>query len=76
MNHSDFRVLGNVRQRALVVLLFLFGTGVNWAQQTSCDEGVVRLPNQSGTIQICSALADKVPQLAKQLSEATQALGS
>ena len=40
-----------------------------------CDEGVVRLPDRSGTVQICSSMAAKVPQLAKQLTEVTRLLG-
>ena len=39
------------------------------AQPAGCDEGVIRLPDRSGTIQICSALAAKVPQLSRQLAE-------
>jgi hypothetical protein len=46
------------------------------AQPAGCDEGVIRLPDRSGTIQICSALAARVPELARQLSQATAAMGS
>jgi hypothetical protein len=46
------------------------------SQPAGCDEGVIRLPDRSGTIQICSALAARVPELARQLSQATAALGS
>lgn len=47
-----------------------------WAQPAGCDEGVIRLPDRSGTIQICSAFAAKVPQLSQQLSDVTKLLGS
>lgn len=46
------------------------------AQTPNCDEGVIRLPDRSGTVVICSAVASKMPQLAKQLSDATRLLGS
>jgi hypothetical protein len=46
------------------------------AQPAGCDEGVIRLPDRSGTIQICSAFAAKVPQLSQQLSDVTKLLGS
>lgn len=46
------------------------------AQPNGCDEGVIRLPDRSGTIQICSAFAAKVPQLSKQLTDVTKLLGS
>ena len=54
----------------------LLVAGPAWAQPAGCDEGVIRLPDRSGTIQICSALAARVPELARQLSQATAALGS
>jgi TolA-binding protein len=47
-----------------------------WAQPAGCDEGVIRLPDRNGTIQICSSFAAKVPHLAQQLSEVTKLLGS
>jgi len=46
------------------------------AQTQGCDEGVIRLPDRSGTIQICSALAAKVPQLSKQMSDVSKLLGN
>lgn len=46
------------------------------AQAAGCDEGVIRLPDRSGTVVICSAIASKIPHLAKQLTEATKLLGS
>ena len=47
-----------------------------YSQPAGCDEGVIRLPDRTGTIQICSALAARVPELAKQLSQATALIGS
>lgn len=58
----------------LVSLLMLFSS--SWAQPAGCDEGVIRLPDRNGTIQICSAFAAKVPQLSQQLSDVTKLLGS
>ena len=46
------------------------------AQTQGCDEGVIRLPDRNGTIQICSAFASKVPQLSKQMSDVSKLLGS
>lgn len=46
------------------------------AQGNGCDEGVIRLPDRSGTIQICSTLASQVPKLAGQLDAATKTLGN
>lgn len=46
-----------------------------YAQSAGCDQGVVRLPDSTGTVTICSALAAQVPQLARQLAEATRAIG-
>jgi len=51
-----------------VVALFLFPQMAQ-SQSAGCDEGVIRLPDRNGTIQICSALSAKVPQLSKQLTE-------
>jgi hypothetical protein len=59
----------------LFTLLTLNATLV-FSQPAGCDEGVIRLPDRSGTIQICSALAARVPELAKQLSQATSLIGS
>lgn len=61
----------------LAVLSFLFlKVSVAYSQPAGCDEGVIRLPDRSGTIQICSALAARVPELAKQLSQATALISS
>jgi tetratricopeptide (TPR) repeat protein len=46
------------------------------AQTQGCDEGVIRLPDRNGTIQICSALAAKVPQLSKQMSDVSKLMGN
>ena len=48
--------------------------GLALGQPANCDEGVIRLPDRNGTIQICSAIQSKLPQLQKQLQEATQAI--
>jgi hypothetical protein len=45
-------------------------------QPAGCDEGVIRLPDRSGTIQICSALEARVPELARQLTLASAQLGA
>jgi hypothetical protein len=45
-----------------------------FAQSAGCDEGVIRMTDRSGTIQICSAIQAKLPQLQRQLQEATQAI--
>ena len=58
----------------LICLLMIISS--SRAQPTGCDEGVIRLPDRSGTIQICSAFAAKVPQLSKKLSDVTKLLGS
>jgi hypothetical protein len=55
---------------------YLIASGIAVAQTLGCDEGVIRLPDRSGTIQICSALAARVPELAGQLKQATATLGS
>lgn len=46
------------------------------AQPAACDEGVIRLPDRSGTIQICSAFAARVPQLSQQIADVSKLLGS
>lgn len=53
----------------------LLTIGTPKAQNSSCDEGVIRLPDRSGTIQICSTLASKVPQLSRQISDLGKAYG-
>jgi hypothetical protein len=58
---------------SLIVILF---PALCHAQSASCDEGVIRLPDRSGTVVICSALASKIPNLAKQLTEATRLMGN
>jgi hypothetical protein len=59
-------------------LAVLFGSlpNLSHAQPASCDEGVIRLPDRNGTVVICSALGSKIPNLAKQLTDATKLLGS
>lgn len=75
---SSIRTLGIFRQCLVFVSLAVL-SGVSpqaSAQPTGCDEGVIRLPDRSGTIQICSALAARVPELARQLMQATAQLGA
>lgn len=56
---------------------FTMLSGVSaFAQTVGCDEGVIRLPDRNGTIQICSAISARVPELAKQLAQASASLGS
>jgi hypothetical protein len=59
------------RVAAIALIFFVCSVSVN-AQV--CDEGVIRLPDRNGTIQICSAINAKLPQLQKQLQDATQAI--
>lgn len=61
--------------RGAGLLLSAFAVVTAVRAQAGCDEGVIRLPDRNGTVQICSALAAQVPQLARQLGEATRALG-
>ena len=66
-----------IRSVRLIAAFFICFAQVNAAAQTNgCDEGVIRLPDRNGTIQICSALAAKVPQLSKQLSDMAKLVGS
>ncbi len=70
-----------IRNRHVVLSLTigwitLLQLGAVQAQTATCDEGVIRLPDRSGTIQICSAVSARVPELAKQLKQATESLGS
>lgn len=65
------------RARFSVMLsIFMFSSFALQAQTNGCDEGVIRLPDRSGTIQICSALSAQVPQLGKQLSDVVKLLGT
>ncbi len=57
-------------------VFWLLLSSATFGQDVRCDEGVIRLPDRNGTIQICSAMASKVPQLSKQLTELTKILGS
>lgn len=63
-------------RRSFAALTFLLAAAsVATAQPVPCDQGVVRLPDRTGTVQICSALAAQVPALSKQLGEAVKLLG-
>ena len=58
-----------------IAFLALFAAGAQ-AQPAGCDQGVVRLPDSTGTVVICPAYASKVPLLAQQMTEALKALGT
>lgn len=65
-----------VGARCVLGLTFALTSFTALAQSPNCDEGVIRLPDRSGTVVICSAVASKLPQLAKQLTDATRLLGN
>lgn len=46
------------------------------AQPIPCDQGIVRLQDKTGTVQICSALAAQVPALSQQLAAAVKLMGN
>lgn len=60
---------------AALLAVLLVRSPLASAQTTSCDQGVVRLPDRTGTVTICSALATQVPQLSRQLSDAQRMIG-
>lgn len=60
----------------LIYLSSLITPCLVMSQTNGCDEGVIKLPDRSGTIQICSAIAARVPELANQLKQATSLIGS
>lgn len=64
------------RYRLVVSAWLLAYTGTVSAQTLACDQGVIRLPDRTGTVQICSTIAAQVPALSKQLGEAVKLLGS
>ena len=74
----------NLLKVILIVPLFFVLSPSPAASQTparratapDCAKGVIRLPNQAGTIQICSSFAPQVPQLAVQLNEVRKRLGA
>ena len=59
-----------------LIFASIFWVSNSFSQGVGCDEGVIRMPDRSGTIQICSSLAAKVPQLSKQLSDVSKSLGT
>jgi len=61
--------------KVLFLICLVIAHEKSFAQANGCDEGVIRLPDKNGTIQICSALAGQVPQLTQQLKEAVRTLG-
>ena len=63
--------------KVVVVLIgWALATSLVHGQTAVCDEGVIRLPDRSGTIQICTALAAKVPQLSQQLEAVAKGYAS
>jgi len=58
-----------------LIFATIFWTGNSFSQGAGCDEGVIRMPDRNGTIQICSSLAKQVPELSKQLQNITKAMG-
>jgi hypothetical protein len=63
--------------KVVVVLTgWALATSLVHGQTAVCDEGVIRLPDRSGTIQICTALAAKVPQLSQQLEAVAKGYAS
>lgn len=50
-------------------------SGAAASQTIPCDQGVIRLPDRTGTVTICSGLSARVPQLARQLKEAARQIG-
>ena len=67
----------NVIRVALASLVLLASVCANPARADSrgCEEGIIRLPDRNGTIEICSSMAAQVPKLSKQLADATKTLG-
>lgn len=68
--------LHRLRRLLAMLTIGLAGVGPAAAQPVPCDQGVIRLPDRTGTVQICSALAAQVPALSKQLGEAVKLLGN
>ncbi len=67
----------NVMRVALASLMLLASVCANHVRADSrgCEEGIIRLPDRNGTIEICSSMAAQVPKLSKQLADATKTLG-
>jgi hypothetical protein len=55
----------------LLACLLFFPGRLSHAQSPNCDEGVIRLADRNGTIQLCSAISAKLPALVRQLNEST-----
>jgi uncharacterized coiled-coil protein SlyX len=60
----------------LTVLAITAASAGAIAQAQNCDEGVIRMADRSGSVVICSALSAQMPQLNKQLTEASRTLGN
>jgi hypothetical protein len=58
-----------------LIFATMYWTGNSFSQGAGCDEGVIRMPDRNGTIQICSSLAKQVPELSKQLQNIAKAMG-
>lgn len=61
--------------RLALLVACLTWAGAVASQTVPCDQGVIRLPDRTGTVTICSGLSAQVPQLAKQLTEVTRKMG-
>lgn len=67
---------GGTLSRFLALCGMLLIPIASHAQAAGCEQGVVRLPDSTGTVTICSALSAQVPQLARQLTAALKGIGS
>ncbi len=63
--------------RALTMMVFVVAaqSGMVQADSRGCEEGIIRLPDRNGTIEICSAVAAQVPKLSRQLTDAVKTMG-
>ena len=70
-------VFHNAIRTSLAALVILAAACANevHADGRGCEEGIIRLPDRNGTIEICSSMAAQVPKLSKQLADATKTLG-
>ena len=67
----------NAKRASLAALVILAAACANHARADGrgCEEGIIRLPDRNGTIEICSSMAAQVPKLSKQLADASKTLG-
>jgi len=63
--------------RALTMMVFVVAahSGMVQADSRGCEEGIIRLPDRNGTIEICSAVSAQVPKLSRQLTDAVKTMG-